>query len=132
MRNRKLSFTFRSPHLNRLIAVRGLDRQRLIELLDTYYFPTEMIDELTDFLETEVIRILIQHEKQKMPSKNVINCPSTDVLKRIISTGADQTAEIYLADEFFAEYFDRLAAGMNSAQLKFYDRAFGGLRNDSI
>jgi hypothetical protein len=123
---------FRSAHLNRLIAVNRLDRASLIALAEQHFFCRELIDEIDDFpdetrqfLEHELIKIIIKNGKEKViiPVKPIpIN--STDELKRVARTHPKDTL-ICFTDAFMSEYFDRVQTGnMTEAQLDFYARAF--------
>jgi hypothetical protein len=111
---------FRSVHLNRIVAINRLDRSSLIALADSYSFPTELIDKLSDFLEAELIKIIVKNGKKKITISVPIN--STDELKQVIRQYPKETY-LYLTDAFVSEYLDRvLTVKMTKPQLDFYAR----------
>ena len=120
---RGIDIEIRNPRLRQLIAFRRLDRQQLIALADRYYFPSQLIDSMCDFLELKLLEILTANGTTQLQIEtHPIPCRSTDELKQLLKK--KEPNPIYLTDEFMSEYFDRLSTPMTDSQLKFYDKLF--------
>jgi len=119
---------FKNPRLNRVVELLRLDKKTLIALADLYYFPTELIDDLPDFLESELLGLIVNHGKEKILVEPIpIDCESTDDIKQEIRKG--YKGSVYLTDEFMSEYFG-LPQGMTEPQLDFYERTFRRIKHD--
>lgn len=120
---RGIDFEIVNPRLKKLIAFRRLDRVQLITLANRYYFPTELLDCMDDFLELKLLEILIANSNTELfIEPTTVQCRSTNELKHLLAR--KEPNPIYLADEFMSEYFDRISTPMSDRQLKFYDRLF--------
>lgn len=113
---------FRNRYLQRAIASKQLDSTALIAIASEQAFPVELIPEgLCDFLELELLKI-IQQAKFIPRQEKRISCNSFKSLKKL----KNGEIQAYLTDEFFSEFFDSLATGIDYSA---YEQIFQKLLN---
>jgi hypothetical protein len=126
---RSINLRIDNPRLSKLINFCQLDLAQLIVIANHYCFPVDLIGCMDDFLETELLKILVNHRAEPVAlSIRSTNCDSTDELKVLVRQKVQ--GQIYLADGFMSEYFDRVSQEMNDKQFNFYEQLFKKISND--